>query len=303
MSARHAMSEAAAPRTPSGATILSAEGVTMQFGGLTALRDVSFGLAEGEIIGLIGPNGAGKTTFFNCLTGLYEPTSGTVALRGTPLPQDPAKVTDRGIARTFQNIRLFPSMTAEENVLVGRHVRMKQGPLSSLLHGPGFKRSEAEARKRTAELLEFVGLTRFSDELARNLPYGDQRRLEIARALATDPSVLLLDEPTAGMNAQETEATRKLILDIRQLGISVVVIEHDTKFIFTLCDRVLVLVQGELLVEGTPDEVRGDPRVVEAYLGAPPDEVDAQIHAGDHTGDHGHERTGGSSTRPAEGER
>jgi branched-chain amino acid transport system ATP-binding protein len=184
-------------------------------------------------------------------------------------------------------------MTAQENVLVGRHSRMKQSPLSSLLHGPGFRRSEAAAAARAAELLEVVGLTRFSGELARNLPYGDQRRLEIARALATDPSVLLLDEPTAGMNAQETEATRKLILEIRQLGISVVVIEHDTKFIFTLCDRVLVLVQGELLVEGTPDEVRGDPRVIEAYLGAPPEEVD----------DHAGERPGGSSTRPSEGER
>ena len=281
MSAKHAMPEA--PRAAVGPSILSAEGVTMQFGGLTALKDVSFGLSEGEIIGLIGPNGAGKTTFFNCLTGLYAPTSGKVALRGAELPQDPAKVTERGIARTFQNIRLFPSMTAEENVLVGRHVRMKQGPLSSLLHGPGFRRSEAEARTRTAELLEFVGLTRFADELARNLPYGDQRRLEIARALATEPAVLLLDEPTAGMNAQETEATRQLIFAIRDLGTSVVVIEHDTKFIFTLCDRVLVLVQGELLVEGSPDEVRGDPRVVEAYLGAPPDEVEHRIHAAEGT--------------------
>jgi branched-chain amino acid transport system ATP-binding protein len=279
MSGRHAMPEAPTPPAPTGPAILAATDVTMRFGGLTALKDVSFGLSEGEIIGLIGPNGAGKTTFFNCLTGLYAPTSGTVALRGQALPQDPAKVTERGIARTFQNIRLFPSMTAEENVMVGRHVRMKQGPLSSLLHGPGFKRSEAEARARTAELLEFVGLTRFSDELARNLPYGDQRRLEIARALATDPAVLLLDEPTAGMNAQETEATRQLIFAIRDLGTSVVVIEHDTKFIFTLCDRVLVLVQGELLVEGTPDEVRGDPRVVEAYLGAPPDEVEHRLHA------------------------
>lgn len=264
-----------------GTALLAAESVTMQFGGLRALNDVSFRLAEGEIIGLIGPNGAGKTTLFNCLTGLYAPTSGAVALRGTALPQDPAKVTEQGVARTFQNIRLFPSMTAQENVLVGRHVRMKQSPLSSLLHGPGFRRSEAEAAARTAELLEFVGLTRFSDELARNLPYGDQRRLEIARALATDPSVLLLDEPTAGMNAQETEATRQLIFAIRGLGISVVVIEHDTKFIFTLCNRVLVLVQGELLVEGSPDEVRGDPRVVEAYLGAPPDEVEAQLHRGE----------------------
>jgi branched-chain amino acid transport system ATP-binding protein len=261
--------------------VLAATGVTMQFGGLTALKDVSFGLTEGEIIGLIGPNGAGKTTLFNCLTGLYSPTAGTVALRGRSLPQDPARVTEQGVARTFQNIRLFPSMTAEENVLVGRHVRMKQSPLSSLLHGPRFRRSEAEAAERTAKLLAFVGLTRFSDELARNLPYGDQRRLEIARALATDPAVLLLDEPTAGMNAQETEATRQLIFAIRDLGVSVVVIEHDTKFIFTLCDRVLVLVQGEVLVEGTPDEVRGDPRVVEAYLGAPPDEIEAQIHRGE----------------------
>ncbi len=271
--------------TATSTAVLSASGVTMQFGGLTALNDVSFELSEGEVIGLIGPNGAGKTTLFNCLTGLYTPTSGTVAFRGKQLPGDPALVTETGVARTFQNIRLFPSMTAEENVLVGRHVRMKQSPLSSLLHGPGFRRSEKEARDRSAELLQYVGLSRFSDELARNLPYGDQRRLEIARALATDPAVLLLDEPTAGMNAQETEATRQLIFKIRDLGVSVVVIEHDTKFIFTLCDRVLVLVQGELLVEGTPDEVRGDPRVVEAYLGAPPDEVEAQIHTAEHAGE------------------
>jgi len=262
--------------------VLAATGVSMQFGGLRALNDVSFALTEGEIIGLIGPNGAGKTTLFNCLTGQYTPTAGTISRSGRPLPEDPARVTEEGVARTFQNIRLFPSMTAAENVMVGRHVRMKQSPLSSLLHGPGYRKSEAEAAGRTEELLEFVGLTRFADELARHLPYGDQRRLEIARALATEPKVLLLDEPTAGMNAQETEGTRRLILKIRELGISVVVIEHDTKFIFTLCDRVLVLVQGELLVEGTPDEVRGDPRVVEAYLGAPPDEVEAQIHTAAH---------------------
>jgi branched-chain amino acid transport system ATP-binding protein len=265
------------------ASVLEASSVSMQFGGLKALNEVSFALAEGEIIGLIGPNGAGKTTLFNCLTGMYAPTSGQVSRAGVQLPQDPAKVTEQGVARTFQNIRLFPSMTATENVLVGRHVRMKQHPLSSLLHGPGYRRSEAEAATRTEELLEVVGLTRFADELARNLPYGDQRRLEIARALATDPKVLLLDEPTAGMNAQETEGTRQLILKIRELGISVVVIEHDTKFIFTLCDRVLVLVQGELLVEGTPDTVRGDPRVIEAYLGAPPEEVEEQIHAAEGT--------------------
>ena len=275
-------STAAVPADRAAASpILVASGVTMQFGGLRALSDVSLELAQGQIIGLIGPNGAGKTTFFNCLTGLYAPTAGTVTLRGERLPQDPALVTEKGIARTFQNIRLFPSMTAEENVLVGRHARMKQSPLSSLLHGRGFRQSEAEARDRSRELLDFVGLRRFADELARNLPYGDQRRLEIARALATDPAVLLLDEPTAGMNAQETEATRQLIFGIRGLGVSVVVIEHDTKFIFTLCDRVLVLVQGEVLVAGSPDEVRGDPRVVEAYLGAPPEEVEAQLHAVD----------------------
>jgi branched-chain amino acid transport system ATP-binding protein len=256
-----------------GPPILQATTVSMRFGGLTALNDVSFTLAHGEIIGLIGPNGAGKTTLYNCLTGLYTPTSGSVVLRGAPLPQDPARVTERGVARTFQNIRLFPSMTSEENVLVGRHSRMKQGPLSSLLHGRAFRCSEAEAAARAGQLLAFVGLTRFSGELARNLPYGDQRRLEIARALATDPSVLLLDEPTAGMNAQETAATRRLIFAIRDLGISVVVIEHDTKFIFSLCDRVVVLVRGEVLVEGPPGEVRGDPRVVEAYLGAPPNQV------------------------------
>jgi branched-chain amino acid transport system ATP-binding protein len=263
-----------APVSGAGPPLLEATGVTMAFGGLRALADVSFRLAEGEIIGLIGPNGAGKTTLFNCLTGLYAPTSGMVALRGKRLPQDPALVTEQGVARTFQNIRLFPSMTAQENVLVGRHVRMRQSPLSSLLHGRGFRRSEAEAAERSAELLAFVGLTRFSDEPARTLPYGDQRRLEIARALATDPAVLLLDEPTAGMNAQETDATRNLVFAIRDLGVSVVVIEHDTKFIFRLCDRVLVLVRGEVLVEGNPDEVRGDPRVIEAYLGTPPDRAE-----------------------------
>ncbi|MBA2310606.1 MAG: ABC transporter ATP-binding protein, partial [Pseudonocardiales bacterium] len=191
--------------------LLEAKGVSMVFGGLTALDDVSMTLNEGEVIGLIGPNGAGKTTMFNCLTGLYQPTSGVIRLRGDVLPADPAGVTQKGIARTFQNIRLFPSMTAQENVLVGRHVRMKQSPLSSLLHGPGFRRSEAEAANRTDELLAFVGLTQFSDELARNLPYGDQRRLEIARAMGTRPQLLLLDEPAAGTNPAEKRQLVDLI--------------------------------------------------------------------------------------------
>jgi branched-chain amino acid transport system ATP-binding protein len=258
-------------------TVLEASGVTMIFGGLTALNDVSIRLEEGRIVGLIGPNGAGKTTLFNCLTGLYTPTRGAVRLRGKSLPSDPAKVTSAGIARTFQNIRLFPNMTVLENVLVGRHIRMKQGPIASVFHGPVFRKGEAAARAKSRELLEFVGLRGVETEVARNLPYGDQRRLEIARALATEPEVLLLDEPTAGMNPQETEAARQLIFRIRDTGVSVVVIEHDTKFIFSLCDTVSVLVQGEVLVEGSPETVRDDPRVIEAYLGKPREEVEADV--------------------------
>jgi branched-chain amino acid transport system ATP-binding protein len=260
-------------------TVLEASNVTMVFGGLTALKDLSLRLTQGQIVGLIGPNGAGKTTFFNCLTGLYVPTRGQVLLAGRRLPSDSAKVAEAGIARTFQNIRLFPNMTVLENVLVGRHCRTRQGPLASVLHGPSYHRGERAARDRSRELLEFVGLSKMEGEVARNLPYGDQRRLEIARALATEPKVLLLDEPTAGMNAQETDGTRQLIFHIRDTGVSTVVIEHDTKFIFSLCDRVSVLVQGELLVEGTPDEVREDPRVIEAYLGKPPDEIEAEMRA------------------------
>jgi branched-chain amino acid transport system ATP-binding protein len=267
MSAQHRMAE----------TVLEASGVTMIFGGLTALNDVSLQLGEGRILGLIGPNGAGKTTLFNCLTGLYTPTRGAVRLRGRQLPSDPAKVTIAGVARTFQNIRLFPNMTVLENVLVGRHIQMKQGPIASVLHGPWFQKQEKQARERSREFLNFVGLRNLENEVARNLPYGDQRRLEIARALATEPSVLLLDEPTAGMNPQETEAARQLIFRIRETGVSVVVIEHDTKFIFSLCDSVSVLVQGEVLVEGSPETVRDDPRVIEAYLGKPREEVEAEV--------------------------
>ncbi len=268
---------AAAARHSAAETVLECSGVTMIFGGLTALNDVSLSLEEGRIVGLIGPNGAGKTTLFNCLTGLYTPSRGAVRLRGRSLPHDPAKVTTAGIARTFQNIRLFPNMTVLENVLVGRHIRMKQGPIASLFHGPAFHRGENAARQKSMELLEFVGLSGLDDEVARNLPYGDQRRLEIARALATEPDVLLLDEPTAGMNPHETEAARQLIFRIRDTGVSVVVIEHDTKFIFSLCDSVSVLVQGEVLVEGTPETVRDDPRVIEAYLGKPREEVEASL--------------------------
>ncbi|WP_307674065.1 ABC transporter ATP-binding protein [Streptomyces sp. V4I2] len=249
--------------------VLEARDVTMRFGGLTAVRSVDFTVNAGEIVGLIGPNGAGKTTFFNCLTGLYIPTEGTVSYKGTVLPPKPHLVTQAGIARTFQNIRLFANMTVLENVLVGRHTRTKEGLWSALLRGPGFKKAEKASEERAMELLEFIGLAAKRDHLARNLPYGEQRKLEIARALASDPGLLLLDEPTAGMNPQETRATEELVFAIRDMGVAVLVIEHDMRFIFNLCDRVAVLVQGEKLVEGTSEVVQADERVIAAYLGEP----------------------------------
>ena len=257
--------------------VLEADGVTMKFGGLTAVNNVAMKVHEGEIVGLIGPNGAGKTTFFNCLTGMYKPTSGSVRLNGEQLPPKPRAVVMAGMARTFQNIRLFGNMTAHENVMVGRYCRTTSGPLTTILRGPKFRREEQESSVRADELLEFVGLTKVAHHLARNLSYGDQRRLEIARALATDPTVLLLDEPTAGMNPLETQQCMELIFRIRDRGLAVVVIEHDMRFIFTLCDRVLCLVRGEVLIEGSPEVVQSDPRVIEAYIGAPEDDDDDEI--------------------------
>ncbi|ARP69721.1 ABC transporter ATP-binding protein [Streptomyces pluripotens] len=261
--------------------VLEARDVTMRFGGLTAVRSVDFTVNSGEIVGLIGPNGAGKTTFFNCLTGLYIPTEGTVAYRGKVLPPKPHLVTQAGIARTFQNIRLFANMTVLENVLVGRHTRTKEGLWSALLRGPGFRNAEKRSETKAMELLEFVGLDAKRDHLARNLPYGEQRKLEIARALASEPGLLLLDEPTAGMNPQETRATEDLVFAIRDMGIAVLVIEHDMRFIFNLCDRVAVLVQGEKLVEGTSDVVQADERVVAAYLGEPFEGDSGEAEAGE----------------------
>ncbi|MEU9669497.1 ABC transporter ATP-binding protein [Streptomyces bobili] len=254
---------------PVGETVLDARGVTMRFGGLTAVHDVNLTVNRGEIVGLIGPNGAGKTTFFNCLTGLYIPTEGEVRFKDKVLPPQSFKVTAAGIARTFQNIRLFANMTVLENVLVGRHTRTKEGFWSAILRGPGFHKAEAASRERAMELLEFVGLAKKADHLARNLPYGEQRKLEIARALASEPDLLLLDEPTAGMNPQETRVTEELVFAIRDQGIAILVIEHDMRFIFNLCDRVAVLVQGEKLLEGDSATVQGDERVIAAYLGEP----------------------------------
>ena len=255
--------------TATTTTVLDASDVTMRFGGLTAVRSVDLTVNTGEIVGLIGPNGAGKTTFFNCLTGLYVPTSGTVKYKGTVLPPKPHLVTQAGIARTFQNIRLFANMTVLENVLVGRHTRTKEGLWSALLRLPGFKKAEEESRHRAMELLEFTGLAAKADHLARNLPYGEQRKLEIARALASEPGLLLLDEPTAGMNPQETRATEELVFAIRDQGTAILVIEHDIRFIMNLSDRVAVLVQGEKLVEGSAEVVQADERVIAAYLGTP----------------------------------
>ncbi|MDW4916600.1 ABC transporter ATP-binding protein [Streptomyces californicus] len=291
--------------TPTTTTVLDASGVTMRFGGLTAVRGVDLTVNSGEIVGLIGPNGAGKTTFFNCLTGLYIPTEGKVSYKGTVLPPKPHLVTKAGIARTFQNIRLFANMTVLENVLVGRHTRTKEGLWSALLRLPGFHKAEDASRERAMELLEFIGLQDKADHLARNLPYGDQRKLEIARALASDPGLLLLDEPTAGMNPQETRVTEELIFAIRDQGIAVLVIEHDMRFIFNLCDRVACLVQGEKLVEGTPGEVQADERVVAAYLGTPfegapgADEV-AEVEAAEaHAGTTAPAETAPTRTAPA----
>lgn len=253
----------------STSTLLATTDVTKRFGGLTAVNKMTFHLNKGEIVSIIGPNGAGKTTFFNTLTGIYRPEEGKIEFNGKSLiGLRTDQIAASGISRTFQNIRLFGEMSVIENVLVGMHTQLKQTPIQILANLPAFKNEERAAEKKAEELLRYVGLKGAGNELAKNLPYGGQRRVEIARALAADPLLLLLDEPTAGMNPQETEDAIRLFRRIRdEKGVTVLLIEHDMRVVMNISERISVMDYGEKIAEGTPAEIRSNQRVIEAYLG------------------------------------